>query len=215
MPLRNSRLEFQAKPSQGVGDCKSNYKDPYPIFDQNRRKWRAAILGVCVTEALVTSQAVGTDSQPNRPTSVSVSMNWKSELLIVFLAGAPSLATHAVVDSAKNPFQSIVKRNAFRLEPIPPVAKPRPALPSIRLVGITTILGDKRAILRVQLPANYGETIKEQSLILIEVHSDSAITVMEIDEIAGTVRLNNSGTMMLLSLEPVARTVSVRALFVR
>jgi hypothetical protein len=140
-------------------------------------------------------------------------MSWKSLVLIVFLAGVSSLATHAVVASAKNPFQAIVKRNVFRLEPIPPVVKPRPALPTIKLVGITTILGDKRAILRVQHPANYGETMKEQSLILIEGHSESAITVMEIDEIAGTVRLNNSGAMMLLSLEPEARTVSARALF--
>ena len=142
-------------------------------------------------------------------------MNWESLVLMVFLAGVPSLATHAVVDSAKNPFQSIVRRNAFRLEPIPSVVKPRPPLPTIKLVGITTILGDKRAILRVQLPANYGETIREQSLILIEGRSEGAITVTEVDEIAGTVRLNNSGTMIMLSLEPEPRTVSAIALFLR
>ena len=137
---------------------------------------------------------------------------------MAFLAGVPCLPTHAVVDSAKNPFQSIAKRNAFRLEPIPTVVKPsKPSapLPTIRLVGITTILGDKRVILRVQLPANYGEAIKEQSLILIEGHSEREITVMDIDEIAGTVRLNNSGTAMLLSLEPVARSVSVGAVSLR
>ena len=111
-------------------------------------------------------------------------MNWKPVALIVFLAGVPSLATHAVADSAKNPFQPIVTRNVFRLEPIPLVVKPRPALPTIKLVGITTILGDKRAILRVQLLANYSETIKEQSLILIEGHSEREITVLDIDEIA-------------------------------
>jgi len=129
-------------------------------------------------------------------------MNWKSGFLIVFFAGVLSQATHAVVNPARNPFQPIVTRNVFRLQPIPqqPVVKPRPALPAIRLIGITTILGDKRAILRVRLPANYGETVREQSLILIEGNSEGAITVTEIDEIAGTVRLNNSGTMMLLSL---------------
>ena len=52
MPLRNSRLEFQAKPSQGVGDCKSNYKDPYPIFDQNRRKWRESYSGFVLLRRL-------------------------------------------------------------------------------------------------------------------------------------------------------------------
>jgi len=144
-------------------------------------------------------------------------MNWKSGFLVVFFAGISSLATYAVADSARNPFQPIVTRNVFRLQPIPlqPIVKPIVALPTIKLVGITTILGDKRAILRVQLPANYSETIKEQSLILVEGHSEGAITVTEIDEIAGTVKLNNSGTMMMLSLEPQARTVSVRALFVR
>ena len=52
-------------------------------------------------------------------------------------------------------------------------------------------------------------------MILVEGHSEGAITVTEIDEIAGTVRLNNSGRMMMLSLEPRGRTVSVKALFVR
>ena len=67
-------------------------------------------------------------------------------------------------------------------------------------MGITTILGDKRAILRVELPANYGDTVRERSLILIEGESEGAVTVTKINETAGTVELNYAGTRMLLRL---------------
>jgi len=95
-----------------------------------------------------------------------------------------------------NPYQQIAARNVFCLrspEPAPIVA-PAQFLPTIRLTGITTVLGDKRAVLKIQYPGG-----QEQGGILREHQRIDEIEVLEIDEKAATVRVSNSGTMMALT----------------
>jgi len=77
-----------------------------------------------------------------------------------------------------------------------------PQLPKITLTGITTILGNKRALMKI-LPMSVkpGETAKELSLILTEGQRESEIEVLQIDEKAGSVKVNNSGTLMTLTFE--------------
>jgi len=110
-------------------------------------------------------------------------------------------ARFLAADTSGHPYTSIVARNVFGLGPLVtqgPSPPPAP-LPRISLVGITTILQDKRALLKVQFPAQPPEPAKEVSCILTLGQREGPIEVLAIDETTGSVRVNNYGTEMLLS----------------
>lgn len=109
-----------------------------------------------------------------------------------------------VPDAAVNRFASIPERNLFGLRPPPPAAPvttPSPTLPKLLLTGITTILGNKRALMKTQPPAGSPPGTKEQSLILTEGQREGPIEVLEINEHAGSVKVDNSGTVTTLTFE--------------
>jgi hypothetical protein len=119
----------------------------------------------------------------------------------VLVADAPAV----VPDSAPGQYQSITERNVFGLRPPPTQPAPTNApaqLAKITLTGITTILGDKRALMKVT-PTDLkpGAAAKELSLILTEGQREDQIEVLQIDEKAGSVKVKNSGTVMLLTFE--------------
>ena len=111
----------------------------------------------------------------------------------------------AAPDSAASPYQGIVERNVFGLKPPPPPPDPeanKPPPPKIILQGFTTFGGTKRALLKAQMPPKPGEPPKgEQSFILAEGQRDGDIEVLEIDPQAGTVKVNNFGTITNLNFE--------------
>jgi len=115
--------------------------------------------------------------------------------------------TNAIVtDSSGNPYHGIVERNVFALKPLPPPVDPKdlikkPDAPKITLTGITTILHKKQVLMNVQMPAKPPEPAKQQSFIITEGQRDGDIEVLEIDEKVGSVRLNNFGTPMTLTME--------------
>src|SRR5438128_358481 len=106
----------------------------------------------------------------------------------------------AVSDSTRGPYQGIVKRNVFGLkdppaaitEPTPGPATPKP---KVILTGITTILGDARALLKVQFPARPGQPANEQSYILTEGQKEGDLEVLRINDLDGTVEVNNFGSV--------------------
>lgn len=104
-----------------------------------------------------------------------------------------------------NPYRHIPQRNVFALRsPQPQTAKvqqPAPPLPQVRLTGITTIFGDKRALLEVRLAAKPSEPAREQRYILTEGKRGGPITVLEIDEKANTVKVDNSGTISVIGFD--------------
>jgi hypothetical protein len=108
-------------------------------------------------------------------------------------------------DAPIGQYQTIPERNVFGLRPPQQqeVAQSREApLPKITLTGITTILENKRALMKVAAPGvKPGEVNKELSLILTEGQREGEIEVLQIDEKAGSVKVNNSGTIMLLTFE--------------
>jgi hypothetical protein len=117
-------------------------------------------------------------------------------ILSTFLLCSAAIAIGA--DSG-NPYQGIVDRNVFGLKPPPPPGKPEDKkidLPPITLTGITTILGNKRALMNVQAP---GKAL--QSFILAEGQREGEIEVLEIDEKAGSVKVSQSGTVVPLTFE--------------
>ncbi len=120
---------------------------------------------------------------------------------LIFCGGAGAIGT----DSTANPYQSIVDRNVFGLKP-PPPAKPaepeKPPPPKITLNGVTTIFGNKRAVMSVQMPAKPPEPAKQQSFILAEGQRDGDLEVLEIDPTleGGTVKVNNFGQVQTLTM---------------
>lgn len=98
-----------------------------------------------------------------------------------------------------NPYQKIPERNVFGLRPIVPPPAPRaeaPALPKVTLTGITTILGNKRALLQV---SGHGKT--NEFYILTEGQAAGQVQVLRIDERRGVVTVRNHGTEQLLTFD--------------
>jgi len=115
-----------------------------------------------------------------------------------------SLGANALVaETSGNPYLGIAGSNVFRLKPPHPPGTdlPPPPLPRVKAVGITTILGDKLALLKVRLPAMPPQPAQEVSCILTVGQREGPVKVLEIDELAGGVKVNNSGTVMVLRLE--------------
>ena len=108
-----------------------------------------------------------------------------------------------VAETSRHPYLGIAGSNVFRLrlpQPPPPVPPPAP-LARVKVVGVTTFPADKLALLKVYLPAIPPEPAKEVSCILTVGQREGPIEVLEIDEVAGSVKVNNSGTVIVLTLE--------------
>ena len=124
-------------------------------------------------------------------------MKHRERTLISTLAGL-ALCTpgNAVIgDATGNLYQGIVDRNVFGLKPPPPPPDPEstePPPPKVFLTGITTILGSKRALLKMTPPAKPGEPAREQSFTLREGQRDGDIEVLEINEKVGAVKIKGS-----------------------
>lgn len=98
---------------------------------------------------------------------------------------------HAV--DAQAAYDSIADKNAFRLKPLitaPTTPEPPVEPPSeITLTGITTIFGDKLALLEVQPPGQ-----PKAFLTLSEGQREGDVEIISIDERAETVTINYRGT---------------------
>ena len=120
---------------------------------------------------------------------------------LVFCADVLAVAP----DSSTSRYQAIPDRNAFGLTPPAPkdsALPPPPSIPKLILTGITTILGNKRALMKAVPTAGVpGQAAKEESLILTEGQRQGTVEVLNIDEQAGSVRVNNSGSIMTLTFE--------------
>ena len=115
------------------------------------------------------------------------------------LAVCAGLCTLPAVTSGMG-YDRITERNVFALKPPPPPVDPnavKEEAPSkITLTGITTILGNKRALLRVAVAAG-----KEENYMLTEGQRDGSVEVLEIDEKAGSVKVSNAGQVATLTFD--------------
>ena len=130
--------------------------------------------------------------------------------MLVCVVGSLAFCTVANAvpqESSDNPYQSIIDRNVFSLKPPPPPPDPaevnKPQTVKITLTGITTILGNKRVLMKTAPPPGKpGEGPKtEQSYILTEGQREGDIEVIAIDEKAGSVKVDNGGTVQTLTFE--------------
>lgn len=110
-----------------------------------------------------------------------------------------------VNENDRSGYDAIPHRNIFDLHGPPPQAEPAPIIPptaQIRLTGITTILGGKRALFMVQEPTTPGKPpIKEESYILAEGQREGPVHLLEVDEHSGTVKLEREGKTSVIALE--------------
>jgi hypothetical protein len=112
----------------------------------------------------------------------------------LFLASFVSVRARAL--DAAHAYEKISDRNVFNLKSAADLLPPKqPAAPSAKifLTGITTLLGNKRALLTVQPPGKPPEFY-----ILAEGQGSANVQVLTIDEVAGTVRVENSGVEQTL-----------------
>jgi hypothetical protein len=107
-----------------------------------------------------------------------------------------------VANASGNPYLGIATSNVFRLRQTPrqeELSSPV-LLPRVTLTGITTILDDKRALLRVNYPARPPEPAKEVSCILTVGQREGPVEVLAIDETTGSITVKNFGTVVVLTL---------------
>ncbi len=126
----------------------------------------------------------------------------------LLLLGAAAVVMHfaAGANTPDNPYRAIVERNIFGLKDPPPPAPPEATKPppsKLTLTGITTILGKKQVLLKTAAaPAKPGEQPKgEQSYIITEGVREGDIEVLEINEVAGSVKLIYAGVPTTLDFE--------------
>jgi hypothetical protein len=137
-------------------------------------------------------------------------------ILLILVVSLPVAAAAAEApDRPDELYQSIPERNPFGLRQATQPQKPQeqPAeLPRVKLTGITTILGNKRAVLEVRSPAAKpgqpgvqgqpaGQPPTGESLILSEGQREGNIEMLQINEEAGTVRIVNSGQPVTITFE--------------
>jgi hypothetical protein len=94
----------------------------------------------------------------------------------------------------------------FDLKPPPPPTPPTTVTntppPNVRLTGITSILGNKRALFMVKQADSPGKQAKqEESYILTEGQRQGVLEVLEINEKAGTVKINNDGDISTITFD--------------
>jgi hypothetical protein len=125
--------------------------------------------------------------------------------------GIAALCTSANLgaEPASEQYGQIPARNLFGLhEPVVQTNEPvKPQLPKIQLNGIATT-PSKIAFLKAQSPAKPGEQPQgEQSYTLGEGQREGGIEILEINEKAGTIRVNNAGTEMTIGFDKDAGKV--------
>jgi hypothetical protein len=129
----------------------------------------------------------------------------KNTLLCVLSGLLLGQTTRAVVAAAQaNPYEPIVARNVFGLKPPPPPPRteaPPPPVATIKLTGITTILGNKLVLMKVSVPAKPPEPAKELSLTLTEGQREGDIEVLAINEKTGDVKVSNGGVELMLNID--------------
>jgi hypothetical protein len=80
------------------------------------------------------------------------------------------------------------------------VSESKPS-PRILLTGVTDILGERVALLKLEFPAKPPQTPTERYLILAEGQRDGDVEVLRVDVHAGIVTLACDGGLTTLSLE--------------
>ena len=121
--------------------------------------------------------------------------------IAIWLAGGLVLSAGARADnvaSAGNPYEPIVARNIFGLNPVSAETPPGDPPPKITPNGIMSIFGKLQVLFKVAGTGKPGQP--DHSYILSEGQRQDDIEVTRIDDKAGLVTFNNHGTVQEIPL---------------
>ena len=124
------------------------------------------------------------------------------------VGGAVQKASGVVKD---NPYQSIIDRNAFNLNPPPPPETNAPPAPpnKILLTGVMSIGETTKAMLEITEP---GPGKLPQKPILAAGQKEYGVEVLDIDAEKGAVKVKNCGIEVVLTFEKDGKTNAPTAL---
>src|SRR5260221_13932068 len=130
-------------------------------------------------------------------------------LVGVLMIGAAVQRTSGIVKD--NPYQSIIDRNAFNLNPPPPVETNAPAPPpnKILLTGIGSVGNVPKVFLEITEP---GPGKLPQKPILAAGQKEYGVEVLDIDAEKGAVKVKNGGIEVVLTFEKDGKTNAPTAL---
>lgn len=103
----------------------------------------------------------------------------------------------AAPNTAGNPYQVIIDRNVFGLNPPPAppsVVTTNTPPPQVKLVGIARVFGVKKALLKIAEGNKPVDIAKDLTVVLEEGAREKEVEVLQIDEIGSTVKVSNRGT---------------------
>ncbi len=114
-------------------------------------------------------------------------------------------AAALAINSGESQYGNIAVRNAFGLKPPPPPPPPEDQTPKdapkLTLDGITTILGQRQVLLKAAFPAHPPQAAREESYLLAVNERAGDIEIVDIDEKAGTVKVNVRGLEGIQTLD--------------
>lgn len=118
--------------------------------------------------------------------------------MVIGLASGLVLHTGLCAD---NPYEPIVARNIFGLNP-PQAVNPLDVAPPSNITpdGIMTIFGTRQVLFKVAVPPRPPAPATEKSYILSEGQRQDDIEVVRIDEKTGVVTFNNHGVVQEIPL---------------
>ena len=119
--------------------------------------------------------------------------------LLLLCAGFSGFTRLVNAGNSAEPFEAIIRENAFRLRLPPSESMERVSTvecPQITLQGFTTILGRAQVLLNIQPIKMAGS-----SWVMSEKENQDGVTIIQINVKDGTVRLNNSGLEQILALK--------------
>jgi hypothetical protein len=121
------------------------------------------------------------------------------------MAGASDSYTPSDTSEPNNPYASIVSRNVFALNPVPPpdAGQPDQGPPPLKitLTGITTIFGPAEALYKVAGVVRDGKPPQDQSYIMKENEGEDDVNVVHIDVTKGLVTFNNHNVIQEIPLQ--------------
>lgn len=145
----------------------------------------------------------------NPPRATTFVMRYSSWLCVF------SLLILTVTSVSANPYEAIVGRNVFGLKPptlnTAPPPLPPAAATTFKLLGISTILDRRQVMLKAVTAARPPEPAKDKSYRLSEGQGEDEIEVLEIDAVAGTVKIKHHDATLSLDMKVDAEKPAIGA----
>lgn len=132
---------------------------------------------------------------------INTEVNYLGKIAFILANSVALTALCATQAPSGNPYEPIVVRNVFDLNPPQPVIQAPPDAPvKITANGIMTIFGSKQVLFYADIPPRPPIPATQKSYILSEGQQQDDIEVKHIDERRGIITFSNHGILQELPL---------------